>query len=67
VRNAVAAITIRYVGSRIQKIGWRFSSRSRTVPPPIAVNDAMGFRPVERLGEFQKKLAQKGPAEKEPA
>lgn len=23
----------------------------------IAVNDAMGFRPVERLGEFQKKLA----------
>ena len=24
--------------------------------PMIAVNDAMGFRPVERLGEFQRKL-----------
>ena len=25
----------------------------------IAVNDAMGFRPVERLGEFQRKLGQR--------
>src|SRR5258708_2126318 len=38
-------ITIRYRASVIQKIGYRFKRRSRSVPPPIAVMAAMTTTP----------------------